>query len=179
MRVSHAGVGVGGGMLLGISTGDGDAAVLGEGNIEAIVVPAAAEDDKGVAESGDEEDVENAKEDHALGDTNDIAAVRDTPGNGIEEPQEVGPAREHRVIAVDTNTVSRAAGAEQGLKSEEDVGKSGKGKETPLVVGRNIGGDEVTDDPDPREEDVENDGSPRDAGEDAHGEDSRGERDDP
>lgn len=183
MRSSHAGVVAGstsgGGVLLRIGTGDGDTAVLSEGNVEAVVVPAAAEEDKGVAESGDEENIKNAEEDHALGDTNDIAAVRDTPGNGIEEPEKVGPAREHHVVAVDTNTVGRASGAEHGLEGKEDVGKGSKGEEAPLVVGRNIGGNEIANDPDPGEEDVEDDGGPRDAGEDSEGEDGGGEGDNP
>lgn len=166
-------------MLLGVSTGNGDTTVLSEGNVEAVVVPAAAEEDKGIAESGDKDDVEDAKEDHALGDTNDVAAVRDTPGNGVEEPEKIGPAREHHVVAVDTDAVGRAAGAEQGLESEEHVGKSSESKEAPLVVGRNIGGDEIANDPNPREEDVEDDGGPRDAGEDAEGENGSRERDNP
>ena len=179
MRSSHTGVRAGGGMLLRVGTGDGDTAVLSEGNVEAVIVPAAAEEDKGIAESGDEENVENAEEDHALGNTNNVAADRDTPGNGVEEPEKVGPAREHHVVAADANTVGRKAGAEQGLKGEEHVGKGGKGREAPLVVGRNIGGDKIANDPDPGEEDVEDNGGPRDAGEDAQGEDGGGERDNP
>ena len=183
VRSGHAGVMAGGtgggGVLLRVGAGDGDTAVLSEGNVEAVVVPAAAKEDKGVAESSDEDDIENTEEDHALGNTNDVAAVRDTPGNGVEEPEKVGPAREHHVVAVDTDTVGRAAGAEHGLESEEHVGKSSESKEAPLVVGRNIGGHEIADDPDPGEEDVEDDGGPRDAGEDAQSEDGGRERDDP
>lgn len=177
-RVVAGGTG-GGGVLLRVGTGDGDTAVLSEGNVEAVVVPAAAEEDKGVAESGDEDNIENTEEDHALGDTNDIAAVRDTPGNGIEEPEKVGPAREHHVVAVDTNTVGRPTGTEHGLEGKEHVGEGSKGEEAPLVVGRNIGGDEIANDPDPGEEDVEDDSGPRNAREDAKGEDSGGERDNP
>lgn len=179
MGSSDAGVVTGGGVLLGVGTGDGDTAVLGEGDVEAVVVPAAAEEDKGVAESGDEDNIEDTEEDHALGNTNNVAAVRDTPGNGVEEPEEVGPAREHHVVLVDTNAVGRATGAEHGLEGEEHVGKSSESKEAPLVVGRNIGGDEIADDPDPGEEDVEDDGGPRDAGENAESEDGGRERDNP
>lgn len=183
VRSSHARVVAsctgGGGVLLRVGTGDGDTAVLSEGNVEAVVVPAAAEEDKGVAESCDENNIENTEEDHALGDTDDVTTVRDTPGNGVQEPEKVGPAREHHVVAVDTNAVGRAASTEHGLKGEEHVGEGSKGEEAPLVVGRNIGSNEIANDPDPGEEDVEDNGGPRDAGEDAESEDSSGERDNP
>jgi len=165
-------------LRVGAETGR-DAAVLSESNVESIVVPAAGEGNEGKRSDGDSEKVKNAEEDEAGSDADDVAAVADAPGDRVQEPEEVNPAGEHGVVAADADAAGGAHAAVQGRVGEDEVGNEAEGKEAPLVVAAGVGGDEVADDPDPGEGDVEGDGGPGDAGEDAHGDDESRERDNP
>jgi len=167
-------------MLLRVGAGvDRDAAVLSEGNVETAIVPAAGEEDDGKGEADNQKEVEDAEPDHGTGDADDVAAVRETPGDGIDEPEKVGVAREHGVVPADADAGGAPHAVLESRKSQEYVGEDAKGKEAPLVVGAGVGRDEVGDDPDPREEHVEEDGGPGDAGENTEGDDNGREGDDP
>jgi len=158
---------------------DWDTAILSEGNVETAIIPAAGEEDDSKGEADNQEQVENTKPDEGRGDTDNVAAIRQTPGNGINEPEEVGVAREHGVVPADADAGSAPHAVLEGRKSQEHVGENTKGEEAPLVVAAGVGGDEVGDDPDPGEEDVEEDGGPGDAGENTEGDDDGREGDNP
>lgn len=77
-----------------------DTAVLGKVQVEGAVVPLAGEEQEGEGESGDHEEVEDAEEDEALCHADLVAAVGHTEGDGVQQPEEVEPAREHEVVPV-------------------------------------------------------------------------------
>lgn len=158
---------------------DWDPAVLSEGDVETTIVPTAGEEDDSKGEADDQEEIEDTEPDEGRGDTDDIAAVRKTPGDGIDEPEEVGVAREHGVVPADADAGGAPHAVLESRQSQEYVGEDAKGKEAPLVVGAGVGGDEIRDDPDPREEYVEEDGGPGDAGENTEGDDNGWEGDNP
>lgn len=168
----------------GVLLGEGagllvDTAVLREGNVEAVVIPAAGEDQEGPRGDGDEQEVENTVEDERRRDANVVAAVRDTPGNGVQEPEEVDPAGKERVVAGDAQALGADGAVAEGVHGEEDPGGSAECVEAPLVVGGGESADEVGDDPDPGQEDLVDDGGPGDAAQQAEGDDQDGELDDP
>lgn len=170
-------------MLLGEGAlGGPDAAVLGEGDVQAVVVPPAGEDEEGDGQDGHEEDVEDAEVDEAGGDADDVAGVGDAEGDGVVEPEEVGPGGQGEVVGAggaDVEAAEAAAALEEGAEGQEGPGEGAEGVEAPLVGGGGVGREEVGQDPGPGQGDVVADGSPRDAGDEAEGDGHDGERHDP
>lgn len=156
-----------------------DTAVLGESEAETVVVPAAREEKEREAGDDDEQDIEDTVPDEALGDTDQVAAISTSPSDGVEEPEQVDPAGEGRVVLRGVKTASVLGAIGKGVHGESKVGHCAESEETPLVVGAGVGADEVADDPDPREEDLVEDGGPRDTAQQAEGDDNNGEEDDP
>ncbi len=179
LLASDAASGGSGSGLLGEVAGDADAAVLGEGDVELAVVPVAREDEEGVGQNGHGEHVEDAEEDEAAGDGDLVAAVAETEGDGVQQPEQVLPAGEQQVVALDADAAGAGGALSQGASGQQDPGDGAKGIEAPLVVGGGEGRHEVGDDPSPRQEDVEDDGGPRDARQQAQRQDDGGERHDP
>ncbi len=79
----------------------------------------------------------------------------------------------------DADAAGAGGALSQGASGQQDPGDGAKGIEAPLVVGGGEGRHEVGDDPSPRQEDVEDDGGPRDARQQAQRQDDGGERHDP
>lgn len=124
-----------------------DAAVAGEGDVQLAVVPLAGEDDEDEGQDGHQQHVQDAEEDVAGRDADAVAAVRQTPGDGVQEPQEVDPARQEGVVSGNLDAPSRDCAAEESADGEKDPGSRAEGEETPLVLGGREGGDEVRDNP--------------------------------
>lgn len=156
-----------------------DTAILGEGNVESAIIPPSGEDNGESSEADDEEQVEDTEPDEAGSNTNDITAIRQTPCNGIDEPEEVGIAGKLGVVAADANMGGVPAAVDQSRVEEEEMSEETPGEEAPLVVGWSVGGGEVAELPDPGEEDVKEDGGPGDTGEDTKSDNDGGEGDNP
>lgn len=94
------------GMLLGMqaATGRVDTAILGEVKVHAAIIPSARQEKERESHAADEEQIEDAKKDHATRNPNDITTFRDGKGNRVEEPEKVHVAREPGVIAADVET---------------------------------------------------------------------------
>lgn len=78
-----------------------DPAVLREGDVHPVVVPAAGQGQEGDGQDGDQEQVEDAEVDEAPRHADDVAAVRDAEGDGVVKPEEVRPGRQEGVVAAD------------------------------------------------------------------------------
>lgn len=120
-----------------------DTAVLGEVQLHAVVVPLASEKQEGEGGAGHEQEVKGAEEDEALGDADDVAAVRNGEGDRVQEPEEVDPADEHGVVAADLDAVGGGAADPHGLEGEEEVGDGAEGVEAPLIAGGRVSGAEI------------------------------------
>lgn len=73
-------------------------AILREVHVEHAVIPLPGQRQRRERQANNEEDVQNTEEDQALGDADDVAAVGNAKGNGVEQPEQVGIAREHEVV---------------------------------------------------------------------------------
>ncbi len=94
--------------LLGEGTLSGsNTAVLSEGDVELAIIPLAGQEDDGKRQDRDGENIKDAEEDEGSHDTNLVAAVRQTPGDGVEEPEEVDQAGKGEIVTADTNTAGR------------------------------------------------------------------------
>jgi hypothetical protein len=130
--------------LFGVDTTSGaDTAILREVQVHTAIVPAAGEEQDSRSSTEQQKHIENTKEDEALGDTDDVAAVRDGKGDGVQEPEEVDEAGQDGVVAADLEAQGMGAAGEESLEGEEDVGKGAKGVESPLVTGGRVGRAEV------------------------------------
>lgn len=167
-------------LLLGEVAGLGvHTTVLGEGKAETVVVPAAREDEEHEGGDDDEKDIEDTVPDEALGDANVVGTISASPSDGIEEPKQVDPASQGRVVLGGLEATSVLAAVHKGVHGESKVGHGAEDEETPLVVGTSVGADEVADDPDPGEEDLVEDGGPGDTAQQAKGNDDDREEDNP
>ena len=95
----------------------------------------------------------------------DVASLSQTPGDGIEEPQEDGQHATLEIDAVDRWAECAGVLACDESKDIDDVeeSKHAEGEETPLVTGRDEGADETGDDHDLIHEDGDEDGRPWEA----------------
>lgn len=152
-----------------------DTAILGEGNVKAIVVPAAGKNHEDPGSDRDHAEIEDTEPDEGPGDANAIAAVAKAPGDGIEQPEEVDPARQHRVVAGNTQALGANGAVTEGVDGESEPGHGAENEEAPLVVGGGKGADEVGDDPNPGSNNLVGDGGPRDAAEQTQCDDDDGE----
>lgn len=169
-------------IFLGVNTmsvGGTDTTVLSEVQVHATIVPLAGENQETNGSAQDEKQVEDAKEDEALGDANDIATIRDGEGDGVQKPEEVNIARQGVMVTTDVSTTSVSSAGPQRLEGKEEVGDGAEGVETPLVSSLSVGRAEVGNDPDPRKEDVEEDGRPAHATNKPKSYDDDGKGDDP
>lgn len=170
--------------------------VLREMKIHTAIVPPACEDEESNGRAAEQQQVQNTEKDHALGHADDVAAVGDGEGDGVEQPEEIDKAGEHGVVAADLDVVGAVAvvvgrggvagglaeggaACPEGLESKEEVGGGAEGVETPFVASSRVGGAEVRDDPDPSKEDVEQDGRPAHTADESQGNDDNGEGNDP
>lgn len=156
-----------------------NAAVLSKVEVQGVVVPLPGQHEEEHGAEGDHENVQDAEEDEVRGDANLVAALRDTKGDGVEQPQEVEVAGENEVVARSTDALGADDALGEGRGGHGEIGDGAEDEETPLVDGRRIGGNEVADDPDPGEEDLPGDGGPGRVGYKSEEYVDDGERDDP
>lgn len=165
--------------LLGEVTSLADTAVLGEVEVERAVVPGAGEEEEGEGGDGDEEDIEDTEEDEAGGLADGVAAVRHTPGDGVDEPEEDSPAGETPEVSADVEAAGGEGAAVEERTPEEELSKEAESEESPLVGGLDVGSSEPGSNPGPDEGNVVDDGSPGDAREEAEGDHERSPADKP
>lgn len=94
--------------LLGVHTvaiAAANATVLREVQVHTAIVPPAREDEESNGGAAEQHDVQDTEVDHALGHADDVAAVGDGKGDGVEQPDEVYEAGEHGVVAADWDVV--------------------------------------------------------------------------
>jgi hypothetical protein len=167
------------GLLREDARGGVDAAVLGEGDVKPAVVPLAGEGQEDKAEERNQEHVQDAEEDEVGSDGDLVTTIRETPGDRVEQPEQIDPAAEEGVIADEADALGANGALVSGVDCQDDPGDGAESEESPLVVGGGVGTDKVADDPGPGEEDIVGDGGPRDARQQAHGQDDAGEGNDP
>jgi len=152
----------------------GNTPILREVEIHLAVIPSRAQHNNAKCQHGNKKHIKDAEEDKSISDRNLISAVIKTIGDGVQEPEEDGPASEHRVVALDLQPLGRdEAGAKEG-GGEEEVGDCAVGEEAPFIVRRGHGATKPRRNPGPAKSDIEGDGCPADAGDKAQGNDQRG-----
>lgn len=115
--------------------------------VQPAVVPVAGEEEEAEGDHGCEEDVQDAEEDGAGGHADGVAAVRDAEGDGVDQPEQVYPARQEGVVAGDPDAGRTGAAMEQRVISQHCPGDRAEAEEAPLVVGSRQRRDEVRDHP--------------------------------
>jgi hypothetical protein len=152
----------------------GNTPILREVEIHLAVIPSRAQHNNAKCQHGNKKHIEDAEEDKSISNRNLISAVIKTIGDGVQEPEEDGPASEYRVVAMDLQTLGRdKAGAKEG-GGEEEVGDCAVGEKAPFIVRRGHGAGKPGRNPGPAKSDIEGDGCPADAGDKAQGNDQRG-----
>lgn len=124
-----------------------NAAVLGKVHVEVSIIPFSGQEQESKGKAGDQEKVENAKEDETLGGANAVTAIGQAPSDGIEEPEQIEVAGEKKVVSAGSEAASRSTAKVKSLDSEKKPGNGAPGEETPLVVGLSVCTAEVRDDP--------------------------------
>lgn len=120
-----------------------DAAVLGEMEVKAAVVPAAGENESRYGHDGDEKYIKNTKIDKHLRDANLVPAIAYSKRNDVVKPQKVRPPRKHGEIPANAGPHRSLAAIGEGAKSQDQPCEGAYGKEAPLVPGRGEGRDKV------------------------------------
>lgn len=116
--------------------------------IQVVVIPLPAQEQERKRHDGQHEYIQNAVEDEALGDADDVASVGDGPRDGVQHPEEIEPAGEEGVVAVGrVEARGRGAAAPERLRGEEEPEGGAEGVEAPFVAGGRVGTDEIGDDP--------------------------------
>jgi len=141
-------VDMGGGALVREGAARGrHAAVLREGKVEPVVIPLAGEEDEGVRQDRDQQEIEDAEEDEARRDADPVAAVRETERDRVEKPDKVGPAGQSNVVARVADAAGAAVALRQSAEQEGEVGRLADGEEPPLVVASGVSREEVRENP--------------------------------
>lgn len=142
-------------------------------------IPLAPENHEPEAHHRYQQHIQDAEEDGAPCNTDGTATVAKSERNGVQQPQQIGPASQDHVVATNIQPSGGLPALVEGAHGENDVGKRAEGEETPPVAGWSVGGGEVGKDPEPGDGDVGEDGGPRDAREQAEREGDGREGDDP
>lgn len=127
---------------------------------ESGVVEAAAHDEEESAKDGDGKEIEDAVEDHLACNRQSVASLRQTPGDGVDEPDESENAGQRG------EGLGRAKGAALRVApvvnevDEDELSQQTEDEVAPLVAGVGDGTAQPRDDPDLKETDSEEDGSP-------------------
>lgn len=108
-------------------------AILREVQVQLAEVPPVAQQDDAERQHGDEEHVEDAVEDKAVSDGDFVSAVGETPGDGVQQPEEDGPAGEDDVVALDLEALGGQETRVEEGDGEQEVGDRAVGEEAPFV----------------------------------------------
>lgn len=67
-------------------------AVLGEMQVQSAIVPSLGKEHECKSQTGNQEHIQDTKEDKHLRDSNLIASVGKTKGDGVQKPKQIRPA---------------------------------------------------------------------------------------
>lgn len=183
-------------------------AVLSEGNVHAAVVPLAHEDEGHSGNAKQENNVEHTVEDGGAGTSDPVAAVRETPSDRVQDPEQDGVASKEGVVGFGADVAGAAEVVQDDAADQKEHGKGAEDEEAPLVIRDGVSANEIVDDPirnresvevflkrrdivikrpllqrmgipDPAEEYLVDDGRPRHAAQQAEDQDDGGELHDP
>lgn len=77
-------------------------AILREVEVHASIVPRSRQEQQTARNHREHQKVQDAKEDEALGDADDVAAVRHSKGDRVQQPQQIKPPSESHVVSAET-----------------------------------------------------------------------------